>query len=68
MEPGLTTESVARAVISERIGHPLRDEEFKQMRQRLVEFVVTLKRWDDQRRTASAEDKQKCSELNKPAA
>ena len=50
-------EAVARAVIEERLGRSLDDDTWQRMRQRLIEFVVTLKRWNEQEKSASAEAK-----------
>jgi hypothetical protein len=38
------------------------------MRQRLIEFVMTLERWDEQQKAAAVEDKQRCPQKNQSAA
>lgn len=68
-EKNWRAEATARALIEKRIGCPLDDATWKRMRQRLIEFVMTLERWDQQRKAAWMEGKQECRELNnKPAA
>ena len=42
-------EQAARAVIEQSCGRPLSDGEWAQQRRRLLEFVLTLKRWDRER-------------------
>jgi hypothetical protein len=39
-------EQAARAVIEQSCGGPLSDGEWAKQRRRLLEFVLTLKRWD----------------------
>jgi hypothetical protein len=48
--PGSSTESVARSLIEQIHGHRLADGEWAKQRQRLIEFVVILSRWDRERR------------------
>lgn len=60
-------ESRARASMEKRVGSPLDDEAWKVMGGRLIEFVLTLQRWNEQQKTSSIEDR-KCNEPNKPAA
>ena len=45
-------ERMARSVIEQSCGHRLTDGEWAAQRRRLIEFVLTLARWDaEQRRT-----------------
>jgi hypothetical protein len=39
-------EGLARATIENRRGKPLEDQDWARQRQRLIEFVLTLARWD----------------------
>jgi hypothetical protein len=59
-----SADAAARAAIEQRLGHRFDNDAWKRTRQRLIEFVLTLQRWDEQRKSAS-EDKNEC---NKPAA
>jgi hypothetical protein len=45
-------ECVARSVIEQSCGRRLADDEWAKQRQRLIEFVQTLSRWDTERRRA----------------
>jgi hypothetical protein len=48
--PGSSSEGVARSVIEQSHGCRLTDGEWAKQRQRLIEFVVILSRWDRERR------------------
>lgn len=63
-------ESAARLTIEQRLGRALDDEEWKRARQRLIEFVMTLQRWDRRKgcQMPSREDKPPCKEIKEPAA
>jgi hypothetical protein len=54
-------------VIEQRIGS-LDDQAWKRMRQRLIEFILTLQSWDEQQKVAAVEDKQRCPQKNQSAA
>ena len=43
-------ERAARAEFKSRLGHPLNDSDWKKQRHRLVEFILTLARWDSEQR------------------
>lgn len=45
-------ERIARSVIEQNSGRRLADDEWAKQRQRLIEFVQTLSRWDTERRRA----------------
>jgi hypothetical protein len=53
--PPSNGELQARAAVERRAGRALSDEEWSKWRRRLLEFAVTLARWDrEQRKTPSA--------------
>lgn len=63
-----TLESKARAAIEQRTGDPFDDEAWTDAKKRLVEFILTLNRWDrEQKADTSTEEHGEC-ETNETAA
>ena len=58
-------EESARAALEDRIG-PLDEQAWKRHRDRLIQFVLILRRWDDQRKILAKDTR--CTEQSKPAA
>lgn len=48
-------ERLARADIEKGCGHPLGDKEWARHRGKLIEFILILTRWDEERRTMDSE-------------
>jgi hypothetical protein len=59
-------EQAARAAIEQGCGRPLTDGEWANQRRRLLEFVLTLARWDRERRTdvARHEEEEICTTID----
>lgn len=50
-------ERAARVELEDRLGRPLKDSEWTKQRNRLLQFITTLARWDkDQRNTNAASE------------
>ena len=62
--PPSGTEQAARAVIEQSCG-PLSDGEWAKQRRRLLEFVLTLKRWDRERQPQTEVSRQAEEEVCK---
>jgi len=51
-----SAERLARAVIEQHCGRRLTDKEWAKQRRRLIEFVLTLARWDLEQRRSEAQN------------
>jgi hypothetical protein len=62
-------ELTARRAIEQQGGGALDDKAWKQVRDRLIEFVLMLQQWDDRQKIASSvEKKEPCKKVKQPAA
>lgn len=58
-------EQAARALIEQSCGRPLSDGEWAKQRRRLLEFVLTLKRWERERQAQTEVSRQAEEEVCK---
>jgi hypothetical protein len=73
-----SAERLARTVIEQSCGRPLTDGEWAKQRRRLIEFVLTLARWDRERQRVEPKniqpevsrqalgDKELCRPIDRP--